>query len=147
MKIRIGFVSNSSSTSFVVIGKRVVFKDVTLDDFKGKKYFIETGYCYEGGSVNIHTKNFDKNEKERLYKFLQDDSLEHKIENLSIVEVFQMSSDGGEIVIKAGSLPHEDLIMIYGEEEQSSPYNMTDIDELIGYGEWYANETKDNKLF
>jgi hypothetical protein len=143
MKIRNGFVSNSSSSSFVVIGKKVSLSDVSLDDFKNKDYMIETGYSYDG-MINIYTSYFSKNELETLYDFLvnppkfnREEGEDDQIVRHTLVEVFERGGDSGELELKAGRIPDAcDLTIIYGEEDQHSPTDMNEIEELIQHGEY-----------
>lgn len=59
MKIRSGFVSNSSSSSFVILGEIVNIRDVEASDLKSKnyEYIAITGLAGEGGDVFIDVKN------------------------------------------------------------------------------------------
>ena len=139
MKIRNGFVSNSSSSSFVVVGRKVHLSDISLDDFKNKNFMIETGYYYEG-SVNIHTEWFDKNELDKLYDFLTTEPDEEKQDEIyrhTLIEIFEYSNDVGELELKVGRLLDVgNLTIFYGEEDQHSPTNMNGIEELIQHGEY-----------
>jgi|GEM_PF-4462425 len=137
MKIRQGFVSNSSSSSFVVIGKRVSLTDISLDDFKNKNWMIETGYYYEG-TVNIQTKWFDKNQFEDLYNFMVNSGdVSDEFKRDYLIEVFEYGSDSGEMTVKAGRIPDTcDLTIFYGEEDQHSPSNMQEVHELVGEGDY-----------
>lgn len=52
MKIRQGFVSNSSSSSFVVFGKTIRYNEITSELIKNKKiYAVSEGECCDGMDV------------------------------------------------------------------------------------------------
>lgn len=143
MKIRNGFVSNSSSSSFVIVGRKVKLSDVSLDDFKNKNFMIKTGYYYKG-SVNIQTRQFDKSELDKLYDFLvnppefnRDEDEDDQIERYTLIEVFEYGGDSGELTIKAGRLSDAcDITIFYGEEDQHSPTTINELEELIKYGDY-----------
>ncbi len=138
MKIRTGFVSNSSSSSFVVIGKKTRLSDVSLQDFQDKNWLIETDYYYDG-KVNIYTRHFADAEKEELFHFLRqpepDDEDSHLIATNYLVEVFKYEYESGEFKLAVTDLPDEgEVYVVFGEEDQHSPTDMAAINALIHEG-------------
>ena len=74
MKMRNGFVSNSSSSSFVIIGEEISISDVTKKDLTSKKYDIiaSTGKYYERCV-------FAKINNEKMIEILKDKLNNHNI--------------------------------------------------------------------
>ena len=68
MKIRAGFVSNSSSSSFVIIGKSINERDLTEKDFKDMRIFCDTGLCGNEGTYG-DTINYDQFVKLKGHSF------------------------------------------------------------------------------
>lgn len=65
MKIRTGFVSNSSSSSFVLIGKPVKFEDIKFE--KGKMFYAQGEADGEGANLfQIKKDDLKKIEKHNL---------------------------------------------------------------------------------
>jgi hypothetical protein len=133
MKIRQGFVSNSSSSSFVVIGKKVNVNDLTVEDLNNKNYFIDTNYGYEGGPIHLNTKWFDKNEYGKLLEMIH----EEKFEVGTVIEISKYASDySGDMKLNKSDLPDGNLMVLFGECDQHSPTTIGDIDEMLEYGEY-----------
>lgn len=127
MKIRNGFVSNSSSSSFVIIGNIVKLKDVDANDLKNKQYtyIAQTGLYGESGVVFT---DIDSEKTLDILKKADDgeyDTLESEIRVYKAY--FNSYGDGcfGELDVK--NLPKK--VMVYGGEcDQWSPMGAKELE-------------------
>lgn len=125
MKIRNGFVSNSSSSSFAILGYEVKPEKIDLSKPNGEKYAVDTGAEGEGGSVwmlDINQETIDYFVSEEPEKYLE-----------GWTRFYAYFLEDGEVVTGL-KLPETARIRVISETiEQMMP---KDVAEFKGYFSW-----------
>jgi len=123
MKIRSGFVSNSSSSSFILIYKDAKLSKITNEDIKsGKKYaFFSEGY--EATQLNIisdvETLEYCKKKKSKNYELKEIFELGECIDSDDSISVNSLYEKHKDFKIMAVTLDHH------------MPDNLEDIKETL----------------
>jgi len=127
MKIRTGFVSNSSSSSFAIIGQRLTLKELkALTEKDIKSMDIQATTDSEGGEGEVIAVIKDK------------EFLDHLLRNSHIREAYNVFVECGEsdVEFDVKDLPKSGkLFMFTTTADQSTPYNLQDWKEYCDYDE------------
>ena len=100
MKLRLGFVSNSSSSSFVMLCNRVEFKDLNLKDIRGREIKALGKYLGDG-------QDFFRVDEE-IFNCIKENN--QVLEHLCFYEVFAEGDD--DIEIERKDLPEKGSLHI-----------------------------------
>lgn len=122
MKIRAGFVSNSSSSSFIFIGRHRDIKDITLKELRRKKFFVKLDYAYYNGEGDLIFR-IDS----RMLLFLQKNP-----DMVSCAWEHVLCGEPGT-ELKSANLKGDYLLMHYDVAYASD--DITSLEEL----QWYAS--------
>lgn len=128
MKIRSGFVSNSSSSSFVIIGKRLdSIKSITKSDLKRYKEIVAFPDDLYGdeGTVLLHISDA-----------AMLDSVQKNAAKLGIRRIYGAFESGHEeFTFNVANLPQEKLEVVTLVEDQNSPTNVAGLKEFLDFQE------------
>lgn len=131
MKIRNGFVSNSSSSSFVLVGQRIKLSDINPKDLvalkNSERYMFET--TLEGGEATIYGY-INSPEMLEFLKRHENDS-EELIRD--VYEVFAFGYDSDEIDMNSIKVPRGKKAKIFtGTMEQYQISSVEEFKEQLG---------------
>ena len=134
MKVRNGFVSNSSTSSFILLGNWSNLDKVSFDN-PNVYYVAWTNELYgESGTIHIIIKD------ETMLKELKRLE-EEKHWNFDVMETYKLEWDGGEIEFNKSdpNLP-EKIIIIYGECDQNTIYDFKGLQGELKWSETIENQ-------
>lgn len=129
MKIRKGFVSNSSSSSYVIIGERINFKDIDFSKLKNDEKYLALGgaeYFEYGKTVFYFNQEMIGFIKKNADKF-EDFNFEF------IKAVYEAEECNGDLLTLNENHLQKNLKIWAGECDQHTPYSVMDLKELIDY--------------
>ena len=127
MKVRTGFVSNSSSSSFAIIGIKTKLKDIDPETFKKKiQYLARPIEGFEGGEGETYFYISDKKSLDFLLKYSD-------IISPDAYQILAETSDGTSDISTASFPKNKNISLLCGTMDQSSPTDFDGIKDMFEY--------------
>lgn len=133
MKIRSGFVSNSSSSSFVLIGERIKLEDIDLTDksFINKSGKYDSGYYAVLSELSEDGDTIIKIENEEYIDVFKKSNELGFYANMDFYKVFYLQYEGG-MMFNTENLPLDtDVYIECGQCAQGEPDSAEDLEQMM----------------